>query len=125
MILKRFDAGEIQILKVSGSSGEIGYIYNLVLNKYVYVIQTGFSEPDDKRLMPGYVGHTLAVVYNKSKGMLAYDLMHGDTLYKRILCNRDRKLIWVVIQRKRLKFTVEKFAVSLVRRLREISSDKA
>ena len=119
LIFQRFSAGEIQLLKICNNRGEIGYIYNIVLHKHVYVIQTGFIRSEDKRLLPGYVAHTLAIAYNSSKKMLAYDLMHGDTLYKRILCNRSQKLLWFVIQRKRLKFMVEKFAVGLVRRLRD------
>lgn len=125
LISRRFGAGEVQLLKISNNYGEIGYIYNVVLDKHVYVIQTGFNRTHDKRLMPGYVAHTLAIAHNRSKGMHDYDLMHGDTLYKRILCNRSRKLLWIVIQRKRLKFTAEKFAVGLVRRVRKLSSGKA
>jgi CelD/BcsL family acetyltransferase involved in cellulose biosynthesis len=125
MIDRRFAAGEIQMLKVSSNYGEIGYIYNIVFHKHVYVIQTGFKRPQDKRLMPGYVAHTAAIAYNRSKNMTVYDLMHGEALYKRILCNRSRKLLWVVLQRKRLKFTAEKFAVGLVRRLREFSSSRS
>ena len=122
LIHQRFDSGEVQLLKVSSSYGEIGYIYNVVLHKHVYVMQTGFSHSEDKHLMPGYVAHTVAVAYNKSKGMSVYDLMHGDALYKRILCNRNQKLLWVVLQRKRLKFVVERFAVSIVRSLKKLSS---
>jgi len=122
LINRRFDAGEIQLLKVSSHYGEIAYLYNIVLHKHVYVIQSGFSRSQDKRLMPGYVAHALAIVYNRSKGMLIYDLMHGEALYKRILCNRSRKLLWFVIQRKRLKFSIENFTVGMVRRLRGLSS---
>lgn len=118
LIHQRFYSGEIQLLKVSSNYDEIGYIYNVILHKHVYVIQTGFSHSDDKRLMSGYVAHTLAIAYNKSKGMVIYDLMHGDALYKRILCNRNRKLLWVALQRKRLKFAAEKFAVDMVRLMR-------
>ncbi|MDX2505277.1 MAG: GNAT family N-acetyltransferase [Gammaproteobacteria bacterium] len=124
LIKERFDADEIQLLKVSSQIGEIGYIYNVVLDKHVYVIQTGFNRSLDKRLMPGYVAHALAIVYNRSKGMLIYDLMHGESLYKHILCNRSRKLRWIVIQRKRLKFSIENFTVGLVRSLRGLCSPK-
>ena len=122
LIHQRFDSGEVQLLKVSSSYGEIGYIYNVVLHKHVYVMQTGFTHSEDKRLMPGYVAHTVAVAYNKSKGMAVYDFMHGDALYKRILCNQNQKLFWVVLQRKRLKFAIENFAVDVVRRLKSHSS---
>ena len=124
LINRRFDAGEIQLLKVSSHYGEIAYLYNIILHKHVYVIQSGFSRSEDKRLMPGYVAHALAIVYNRSKGMLIYDLMHGEALYKRILCNRSWELLWLVIQRKRLKFSIENFTVDMVRRLRKLSSRK-
>lgn len=122
LIGRRFDAGEIQLLKVSSNYGEFGYIYNIVLHKHVYVIQTGFRRSEDKHLMPGYVAHAIAIAYNKSKGMAVYDFMHGDALYKRILCNQNQKLLWVVLQRKRLKFAIENFAVDVVRRLKSHSS---
>ena len=125
LISQRLDFGEIQLLKVSGNAGEIGYIYNVVLDKHVYVIQTGFRRTEDKRLMPGYVAHSVAIVYNQSKGMAIYDLMHGEALYKRILCNRKQKLLWVVLQRKQLKFAVENFAVGVVRYMRELSSRRS
>ena len=125
LINRRFDSGEIQLLKVSSHDDDIGYIYNIVLHKRVYVLQTGFSDSNDKRLMPGYVCHSLAIAYNRSKGMLVYDLMHGDALYKRILCNQRQKILWFVIQRKRLKFTAEKFIVDIVRFLRGFSSSSS
>ena len=125
LIQKRFESGEIQLLKVSNHQGEIAYIYNFVLNKHVYVVQTGFARSEDKRLMPGYVAHTMAIAYNRSKVMRIYDLMHDDALYKRLLCNRKQKLLWVVLQRKQLKFAVENFAVSMVRYIRELSSHRS
>ena len=44
-----------------------------------------------------------------------------EALYKRILCNRKQTLLWVVLQRKQLKFVVENFAVGVVRYMRELS----
>ena len=124
LILRRFSAGEVQLLKISNDHGEIGYIYNVVLHKHVYVIQTGFICSKDKRLLPGYVAHTLAIAYTRSMDMLYYDLMHGDDLYKRILCNRSRKLLWVVIQRKRTKFAIENAVAGFVRNVRKLVQRK-
>lgn len=121
LIYQRFNAGEIQLLKVSHNSGEIGYIYSIILHAHVYVIQTGFKCSTDKRLMPGYVAHTLAIAHNQAKGMTAYDLMHDDVLYKRILCNRSRKLQWLVLQRKQWKFSLETVIVTMVRGFRGIT----
>lgn len=118
LIQTRFQQGEIQLLKVDHAGTTIGYLYNFIWNQCVYVLQTGFDVPLDKRLMPGYVVHALAINYNKAQGMTTYDLMHGDSLYKRLLCNQSKKLYWMVLQRKRLKFAVENLATALVRRLK-------
>ena len=119
LIKDRFSAGEIQIIQVSNAAMTIGYLYNFVWRKQVYVLQTGFMPAEDKRDLPGYVVHALAIAYNRDKGMAVYDLMHGDSLYKRILCNRSRKLVWPVVQRRRLKFSLERMATGIVRRCRQ------
>ena len=124
LIQDRFDEGEIQLLKIVSHSTEIGYLYNFVWRKHVYVLQTGFETPSDKRLMPGYVAHVMAIVHNNSQGMSVYDLMHGDSLYKRMLCDHSQTLYWLVLQRHRLKFVVEELAVSIVRGLKHLTKKK-
>lgn len=115
LIAARFGHGEIQVIRVGNAEGPIGYLYNFIWRKRVYVLQTGFSKSPDKRFMPGYVVHALAVAHNKQKGMEIYDLMHGDALYKRILCNRSDSLEWVVVQRRRWKFGLENRVLKTVR----------
>ena len=107
--------GEIQLLRVVCGERVLGYLYNIVWRRQVYVLQTGFETVEDRRLMPGYVVHALAIVHNRDKGMLRYDLMHGDSLYKRLLCNHSSTLHWVVLQRRRYRFVLEELAVKTVR----------
>ena len=118
LVYSRFAKGEIQLLRVSNSRGAIGYLFNYIWRKHVYVLQCGFKLFKDKRLMPGYVVHVLAIAHNKQKGMKVYDLMHGYSTYKEILCNRNQTLHWMVVQRRRIKFSLEDIAVSIVRRYR-------
>lgn len=120
-IIRRFPEGEVQMLKVSNANGALGYLYNFVWRKRVYSVQSGFEIPVDNRLMPGYVIHALAIVYNKAKGMRMYDLMYGDSRYKRSLGNSSQKLYWVVLQRRRLRFVIERFMVGLVRSSRALT----
>ncbi len=122
LIKQRFNFSEIQLLQIKGSSGDIGYIYNVIQQDHVYVIQTGFVSEQDKRLMPGYVAHTLAIAHNHEIGMRTYDLMHGDVQYKRILCNGTKRLEWLVIQRKRLKFMIENSLVEVKRKVSHLLS---
>ena len=123
LVAARFGPGEIQLLRVRNADGPIGYLYNFIWRGHVYVLQTGFTKPEDKRLMPGYVAHTLAIVHNRQQGMAIYDLMHGDSLYKRLLCNRKETLRWVVVQRKHWKFELEHRLLKLARSIR--GTDKA
>jgi CelD/BcsL family acetyltransferase involved in cellulose biosynthesis len=115
LVLSRFPQNEVQLLMVTDANGPLGYLYNFVWRKHVYVLQSGFRMPEDKRLMPGYVVHVLAILHNRENRMKTYDLMHGDSLYKRMLCNHERPLYWMVYQRRRLKFWLEDAAVTLVR----------
>ncbi|MGB5718275.1 MAG: GNAT family N-acetyltransferase [Gammaproteobacteria bacterium] len=120
LIQSRFDKGEVQMLKVANAGEELGYIYNHLWNKRVYMQQTGFSLPVDNRLKPGYVAHVLAVQHNRDGGMHVYDFMHGDARYKRTLSNRSENIYWVVVQRGRIKFTLENLLLGVVRRGRRL-----
>jgi CelD/BcsL family acetyltransferase involved in cellulose biosynthesis len=117
LVKSRFPEGEIQLLRVRNDSAVVGYLYNLVWRRHVYVLQTGFAPIKEKGMMPGYVVHAMAIVHNRKQGMLRYDLMHGDELYKRILCKQYHKLQWVSLQRHRLRFGVENLVLKVKRSL--------
>ncbi|MES0328298.1 MAG: GNAT family N-acetyltransferase, partial [Gammaproteobacteria bacterium] len=123
LIQERFKAGEIQMLKISNSD-DIAFLFNYIWRGKVYVLQMGFHYTENKRFKPGYVAHAMAIVHNKAKGMAIYDFMHGESRYKKSLSNKSTNLYWVVLQRQRLKFSVEKIAVSVVRRFRKITGNK-
>jgi len=120
LVRRRIPEREIGMLEIRDSDGPLGYLYNFLWRGRIYVLQTGFRMRPDGRYMPGYVVHTLAIAHYKKMGMKVYDLMHGDSLYKRILCNRNETLRWVVMQRPRLKFGFENFALKLTRISRDL-----
>ena len=119
LIEKRFEFGEIQMIRITNSHGDIAYLYNYIWQRRVYVLQMGFNYQEDKRFKPGYVAHTLAIVHNKEKGMLVYDFMHGESRYKSSLGSSSVNLYWIVLQRPRLKFMLEHLAVEIIRYLRK------
>ncbi|MGW8227247.1 MAG: GNAT family N-acetyltransferase [Gammaproteobacteria bacterium] len=114
LVHERFPQNEVQLLMVTDANGPLGYLYNFVWRRHVYMLQSGFRMPEENRLMPGYVVHVLAIVYNRERSMKTYDFMHGDSRYKRILCNHGKQLYWMVYQRRRLKFWLEDAAVKVV-----------
>ena len=121
LIRKRFEFGEVQMIRVTNSQGDIAYLLNYIWQRRVYSIQMGFNYQEDKRLKPGYVAHTLAIVHNKEKGMAVYDFMHGYARYKKSLGFCRESLYWVILQIPQPKFFAENLAVAAVRRLRELS----
>jgi CelD/BcsL family acetyltransferase involved in cellulose biosynthesis len=120
LVRARFSEREISLLEIRDADGPVGYLYNFLWRDRVYVLQTGFRMQSDSRFMPGYVVHALAITHYKKMGMKFYDLMHGDSLYKRMLCNRRETLRWVVMQRPRLKFDFENHVMNLTRIARKI-----
>jgi CelD/BcsL family acetyltransferase involved in cellulose biosynthesis len=118
LISKRFNEGEIQLLKVTCADKTIGHLYNIIWRKKVYVLQTGFELPPDSRFMPGYVSHVLSIIHNQQLGMVEYDFLHGDDLYKKILSNKRHKLFWVVLQKPKIKFRCEDAALRCFRACR-------
>jgi len=121
LIQRRFEFGEVQMIRVTNSQGDIAYLLNFIWQRRVYSIQMGFNYQEDKRLKPGYVAHTLAIVHNREKGMAVYDFMHGYARYKKSLGYCRESLYWVALQMPRPKFFTENLALATVRRLRGIS----
>ncbi len=100
LISKRFDAGEIQLLRISAGEKLIGCLYNFVKDGRVYAYQSGFDYDADPRLKPGLVGHCLAVRRNLAQGARTYNFMAGDSRYKRSLGTDSHALYWLVVQRR-------------------------
>lgn len=108
--------GFVQLLRSRAGDGRIlGHLYNVVHRGRVYAYQSGFAPNDDNRVKPGLLTHHLAIVLNKARGARFYDFMAGDVRYKRSLSNRAGEMLWIVIQRPRLDFAIE-------RRLRDLKN---
>jgi len=119
LIRNNFSKGEIQLLKVSNEDVALGYLYNFVWRKRVYMLQSGFLLPEDNRLMPGYVIHLLAIELNSNKGMNEYDFMYGDSRYKSSLSDHKQELSWLVIRRRSVIFALEKIFLNIGRPIKK------
>jgi len=107
LIHNRFETGEIQLLRVRAGRTTIGCLYNFVLGGVVYFYQSGFNYAGDNRLKPGFVTHTEAVRFNAAHGKQIYDFMGGSARYKNSLATSSRELVWAVISKPKIKFSVE------------------
>lgn len=113
LIANHFDAGEIQLLRISAGTKSIGCLYNFVKDGWVYAYQSGFSYDADPRLKPGLVSHYLAIEHNLEQGARIYDFMAGDGQHKRSLGTNAGGLTWLVLQRRLAKFRLENALRSL------------
>lgn len=113
LIRSRFSTGEIQLIKISAGPKPLGYLYNFVLNGIVSNYQSGFYYENDPKLKPGSVSHYLAVIHNMQHDVTRYDFLMGEHRYKRSLATHEAEMVWLVLQRRRLRFALEHFMRAL------------
>ncbi len=104
--------GQAQLLRVSTREGPIGYLYNLAAGDYLCNYQGGFAYDGDAKRKPGLVCHALAAAEAARAGMRRYDLLMGDSRYKRSLAGGEGQMVRLLLQRRRWRLRLE-------RRLRE------
>ena len=85
----------------------LGYLYNFAYGTRVYSYQWGIDYADAPRYQPGKVIELLAVERAAAAGYAVYDLLHGNTLYKRTMGTAMEPRYWLTLQRGRLDFFIE------------------
>lgn len=118
LIDRRFDCGEIQLLRASAGGAPFGYLYNFRYGGRIYAYQSGFVQDDDPHAKPGLVTHALAAARAAAEGADVYDFLAGDNQLKRSLSDRTGEMLWLNLQRDRLPLRLERSLRDLKRRLR-------
>ncbi len=103
LIATRFERGEIQLGEARAGSELIGYLYAFVHRGVVSSYQSGLAYGDDPRLRPGLLAHHLAIEHNLAAGMRVYDLLAGESRFKRSICNAESQMLWLRLQRPRAR----------------------
>ncbi len=119
LIERRFEAGEIQMVRIRADGSTLGCLYNFVWQDRVLQYQTGFRMFDDARKKPGFVCHVAAIEHNAKDGRTIYDWLAGAMRYKQSLSTGSTKLVWGRIQRTRPWFALEDRALAFVRARRQ------
>jgi hypothetical protein len=108
IIERRLRVGEIQMARVSAGSTTIGCVYSFVHNGTVSFYQSGYRFEDDNRLKPGLVSHAEIIRFNAAAGNRIYDFLAGvPSRFKDDLATSNRKLIWAVAYKPKLKYLIE------------------
>ncbi|HEX7841026.1 MAG TPA: GNAT family N-acetyltransferase [Kofleriaceae bacterium] len=118
LIETRFASGEIQLLRVRAGDTTIGCLYNFVWQGDVSFYQSGLGYETDSKLKPGLVCHALAVEHDARAGHRWYDFLAGEARYKQSLATDARTLVWLRLQRPRLRFVLEDAARAVRDQLR-------
>jgi CelD/BcsL family acetyltransferase involved in cellulose biosynthesis len=89
----------ITLLRATAGTHVLGYLYAFNDHGCVYVYQSGFCYESDTKLRPGLVTHALAVTHCRDQGLREYNLMAGESQYKRALAKQRRDVSWVTLYR--------------------------
>jgi CelD/BcsL family acetyltransferase involved in cellulose biosynthesis len=102
-VVKRlWPVAAVDLLRVRAKDRIIGYLFNFRRHGKVYCYQSGFAQEADKNLKPGLLTHASAISEYARQGMLEYDLLSGDSRYKRSLTKEYRTLFWSTAYRSSL-----------------------
>lgn len=100
LIAQSGDCEGAQLIRVNAGDHIVGYVYNLAWRDTLYFYQAGI---DYRRFgdsgSPGLLLLTRAVEHALASGMARFELMAGDSAYKRTLGMAENKMIWLSLDR--------------------------
>jgi len=121
LIASRFDAGEIQLLRVFTPQDTLGYLYSFVYNGKVLFYQSGLKYRPGNLYRPGLVSHYFAILHNARADRRIYDFMAGEAGYKSSLATDSVPMYWMRLVKGGLRLSAEKTVLRLKDRLKETS----
>ncbi|MFT6735054.1 MAG: hypothetical protein ACJAS9_003257 [Polaribacter sp.] len=113
LIETRFEAGEIQLVRIYTDTEDIGYLYNFIFNNEVLFYQSGFSYKQSNYCRPGLISHYLTVLSCITAKYNKYNFLAGSTLYKKSLSTDSDQLDTIIIARKSFQSYIELFLRSI------------
>lgn len=122
LIASRFEAGEIQILRVFTPQATIGYLYNFVYGSKILFYQSGLKYRPGNLYRPGLVSHYFSIMQNARTDMRVYDFMAGEAGYKSSLATDSVPMYWVRLVNGGLRLSLERTVLNLKERLKEMPS---
>ncbi len=112
--LSLWPQGSLIVFRIVHGETTIGCLFNFVdEGGHVMSYKSGFPLFDDNRLKPGLVTHVVCMEECKRRGLLTYDFLTGETLYKQQLSNTEHDLTWTTARRGPRMWLIEKARPSL------------
>ncbi|HZF26859.1 MAG TPA: GNAT family N-acetyltransferase [Steroidobacteraceae bacterium] len=122
LISTRYPTGEIDLLRVSAGPGDVAYLYNFVYRGRALNYQSGIVYTGAAKEKPGLVAHCAVVAELAARGLQTYDLLMGSQQYKRTLGTDRGLMVWLHLQRPRLRFWLEHNARAIRDRARALKT---
>lgn len=107
LVSKRFEYGEIQLIKISAGDHTLGCLYTIIYNQKVLGGQCGFNYIPGNLYSPGIVCHYYSILHNADIGLNSYDFMDGEAQYKESLSTNYNEIQTTVIRKRNIKFRIE------------------
>lgn len=108
---------DLWTLEVGGRP--IASLYNIVAKGIAYNYQAGRSMDVPKNVKPGIVTHVYAIQKAITEGLIEYDFLAGDAMYKRQLANTRHQLVTLRVRRTDARAVGLDLMTSLLRRARD------
>jgi Acetyltransferase (GNAT) domain len=97
--LSLWPQGSLIVFRLKQGQTTLGCLFTFVEGGHVLGYKAGFPLFDDNRLNPGLVTNAICMEECKRRGLLKYDFLAGEVLYKGQLSNTEGVLIWASAQR--------------------------
>lgn len=120
LICKRFEHGEIQLIKICAGDYTIGCVYNFIYRGNVLQVQGGFNYLPGNVYRPGFVCHYLAILHNAEIGLDSYDFLADSTDYKISLSTDFNEMHDIVLEKRSVKSKLQKIMVKLYRIIKKL-----
>jgi CelD/BcsL family acetyltransferase involved in cellulose biosynthesis len=100
--------GQVQLLRLTAGSKEVGYLYNFVHGGQVLAYQSGFHFGlTEHNHHPGLVTHAQAVQRALDDGLDGYDFLAGEARHKQQLAHQTYPMTTFTLQRSSLGWWLE------------------
>jgi len=108
LISTAWDKGQVDLISVRANGKIIARFYNFIYRNRVYFYLSGLALEQDNQLKPGLTGHALCIQRYIDAGYDFYDFMGGGERYKSSLAHKHQHLVKIALQKKKIKFKLEK-----------------
>jgi len=109
--------GGVVLFRASAACGTVGCEYGFIEGDRALLYQSGLATHSDRQVRPGFVADVLCMQCCYERGLLEYDFLAGESIYKRQLSTDAREVVWATWRRPAVRWQVMDTLAKLKRRV--------